>query len=110
MVFHSTELCSILAQGGKKMNEEELLEEMDFDVVIRMPPKCSYELICMKPETKAAMDNEITALRELITCMRESFVVTQCKCDEMKHGMTCNRCFYIHMIDKGLAGLAEVRR
>jgi hypothetical protein len=54
-------------------------------------------------------DDEITALRELITGIRETFEITACKCDEQSHGMICSRCWYLHYIDKGLAGLSEVR-
>lgn len=55
------------------------------------------------------VDTEMTALRELIRSLRGEVEAMPCRCEDMAEGRVCNRCFYMGIIDKGLAKIAKER-
>jgi len=55
------------------------------------------------------LKKEVTGLRLLLGGIRDSLRVVACQCETMPHGALCTRCFYMGIIDKGLAGIAKER-
>ena len=55
------------------------------------------------------LKKKVTGLRLLIRSIRASLRVVACQCETMPDGVSCTRCFYMGIIDKGLAKIAEER-
>ena len=50
---------------------------------------------------------EAEGLRHLVASIRLTYEVAACKCEQESAGMKCSRCFYLGIIDKGLAAIAR---
>lgn len=89
--------------------QNEIDPYIEEDTVISVPPGECYPLVCLTPEAKAALDAEITALRELVLGVREYVAELPCHCDKLSNGDLCGSHAVLGWIDRSLAAIAGKR-